>query len=399
MSRKVEDWIASYLKYVENSEPPLLYKEWVAISVIASVLQRKCKLPWGHLTFYPNMYVVLVGPSGICRKGTAMGVGHQFLRDLGINTAAEAITREALIRELRKANSSLSDPATGDIVFHASLTIYSHELTVFLGYNNLQLMSDLSDWYDCRDRWTYRTKHMGEDEIIGVWVNLIGATTPELLQSALPHDAIGGGLASRVVFIYERRKAKTIAAPFLTLEDKKLRDDLQDDLEEIAMMQGEFKITKDFLSKWIDWYTDQSDAKPFDERFTGYFSRRPVHVLKLSMILAASEGKGMTMDASLLNRAIDLLMRTEKNMPMTFRGVGKSDIADVTARVMAAIANEGEITAAKLLSMFYYDADRLTMDRILQTLEAMKWCKTVFRDKDVYVIYEEEEKEITDEGN
>jgi len=81
--------------------------------------------------------------------------------------AAEATTREALIRALKEAGgTSVGDMVVGDgaisqLYLHCSLTVYSQELTVFLGYNNMQLMSDLCDWYDCRESWTYRTKNMG----------------------------------------------------------------------------------------------------------------------------------------------------------------------------------------------------------------------------------------------
>jgi hypothetical protein len=158
------------------------------------------------------MYIVLVAPSGKARKGTAMSPGLEILEDLNIHLAAESITREALIRELRTATTTVTND-DGTIEFHSSLTIYSPELVVFLGHNNPQLLSDLTDWYDCRRKWTYRTKTQGTDEIHGVWVNLIGATTPELLQSALPLDAIGGGLTSRMVFVFEETKGKIVPAP------------------------------------------------------------------------------------------------------------------------------------------------------------------------------------------
>jgi len=114
------------------------------------------------------MYIVLVGPSGKCRKGTAMGFGMKFLREMGIKMAAESTTREALCRDLKQSNDTKVDISTGDLQLHSSLTIYSQELTVFLGYNNQALMSDLTDWYDCRDAWTYRTKNQGTDDIVGV---------------------------------------------------------------------------------------------------------------------------------------------------------------------------------------------------------------------------------------
>ena len=206
--RLIPDWIDGFLEYTSNSEPPASYKLWTAISILSAVMQRKVFLEWGPLTFYPNMYVVLVGPSGKCRKGTAMSFAEDFLLDMDqVHLAAESITREALIRTLSETTDNV-EIAPGNLQFHSSLTIFAPELTVFLGYNNFQLMSDITDWYDCRRKWTYRTKNMGTDVIDGVYVSLFGATTPELIRTTLPLDAIGGGLTSRMIFVYEPNKGK-----------------------------------------------------------------------------------------------------------------------------------------------------------------------------------------------
>lgn len=376
MARNVQDWIEGYLQYTDNSEPPKLYREWTAISVIASVLERKCYLEWGELTFYPNLYIVLVGPSGKCRKGTAMGVGAKFLRELGVEMAAEAITREALIQTLDRATKEEADAETGDIYFHASLTIFSQELTVFLGYNNLQLMSDITDWYDCREHWTYRTKNMGTDEITGVWVNLIGATTPELIRSTLPQDAIGGGLSSRIIFVYEEEKGKTVAAPFLSEEDQLLRQDLFQDLGKIHMLRGRFDITEEFLEKWITWYEWQDDNPPFhDPNFQGYVNRRPNHILKLCMVMSAATREDMIITGSIFDRALGLLKETEKKMTRTFAGYGRSSRSEVMSLLMSAIAIEGQITKKELLKRFHQEIDdSRQLDDILTVLVSMDFC-------------------------
>ena len=376
MSRNTDDWIESYLKYTDNSEPPLLYRKWVAISCIAAVLQRKAFLDWGELTFYPNMYIVLVGPSGKCRKGTAMGVGAKMLREIGIEMAAEAITREALIRELNSATQQNIDPETNDVFYHASLTIYSQELTVFLGYNNLQLISDITDWYDCRDRWTYRTKNMGTDEIVGVWVNMIGATTPELIRSTLPQDAIGGGLASRIVFVFEEEKGKTVAAPFLSAEDQILRQELIEDLEDIHTMEGGFSITEEFLETWIEWYEYQEHNPPFKHaNFQGYVNRRPNHVLKLCMIISAARRSDMLITEEIFNDALGLLKETEVKMPRTFSGYGKASIAEVTSSIMTMIAMEGKTTKKEILQRYHQDLEGSDqLQNIISTLVKMDYC-------------------------
>ncbi len=378
--RRVPDWISGFLKYTEDTnEAPQSFREWVAVSVLCAALKRKCHLNWGHMTFYPNMYVVLVAPSGKARKGTAMGPGMSLLSSLGIKLAAESITREALVRELRDCNETHTEGTK--VLNHCSLTIYSQELTVFLGYNNAQLMADLADWYDCRDMWTYRTKTQGEDVITGVFVNLIGATTPELLQTTLPRDAIGGGLTSRIVFIFEEKKGKVIANPFLTPSDIELYSDLIYDLEKIHMMKGEFKVTTKFMDMWVDWYERQEGHPPFDDdRFSGYIERRPTHILKLCQVLSASMSDNMVITHGILKRAITLLEKTEVNMPRTFRGVGNYDYVGIQDRVMTLVSGIRVITFKALFGKMYFDIDKAGLEDVVKSLEEIGFLKTKITD-------------------
>lgn len=373
MARKLDDWIEGYMALTDNTEPPHMYREWIAISVIASALQRKCFLGWGDITFYPNMYIVLVGPSGKCRKGTAMGTGAWFLRKLGVSMAAEAITREALIREL--ANCSVDDIVEGEMIKHSSLTIFSPELTVFLGYNNLQLISDITDWYDCREIWTYRTKGSGTDEIVGVWVNLIGATTPSLIRDALPRDAIGGGLASRVIFVYEDQKGKVVPFPFVDAKMDDLKQALVHDLADIALMSGRFTVQEDFLDLWADWYIEQEQKPRFnDPNFDGYVQRRPNHVMKLCMIISASSRDDMIIDRVILERAIDLLNRTEVKMPQVFSGYGASPHSEVMNRIMEFILQERTTNETEIIRTFYSDiTDRRQLHLMFGIMQQMKF--------------------------
>lgn len=380
MPRNVDDWIKSYLTYTGNSEPPELYRLWTGVSTIAAVLQRKCFIQWGELTFFPNLYVILVGPSGRTRKGTAMNVGSKFLRELGIKTASEAITREALIRELAKSEELYTEPKTGKNFIHSSLTVFSQELTVFLGYNNIVLMSDLSDWYDCKDEWEYRTKNMGEDLIVGVWVNLIGATTPDLIRSALPKDAIGGGLTSRTIFVFEEKKGKVVAAPFLSKDDQELRISLLEDLEDIHMMSGEFTVTEGFIETWIPWYKSNETNPPFhgDERFDGYISRRQNHVMKLCMVLSAARRDDMVITKDIILDAVEILEKTEKKMHYTFTGYGLAENADLTSKIMGVIEHAGAegIHKNDLMRIQYYNISsaQQLMD-IIAKLSQMGFCK------------------------
>ena len=375
MSRQLNDWLDSYLEYTHNSEPPELFHTWTAISTVAAAMERKCIVNWGPLRFFPNMYIVICAPPGKARKGTAMSYGGDFLTKLGVNLTAESVTREALVRTIADSLDSDIDK-NGEMSMHSSITIYAPELTVFLGYNQQQLMMDLTDWFDCgrgpEGKWTYRTKHQGTDEITGIWVNLLGATTPDLLRSTLSMDAIGGGLTSRIVFVFEEDKRKSCPAPFLSPKEKALGEQLYEDLEHIHLLEGQFKPSPEFIDRWVEWYVEQDNKRVFkDSHLDAYCERRPVHIMKLSMILNACRTDDMTMTAGDLNRAIALLERTEIKMPKTFSGIGKSPHAEVLSKVMNEIGLAGTITKSDLMRKFYHDADDRVMELIIETLRSM----------------------------
>ena len=366
-----------------------MYRLWTGISVIAACLRRKCVMNWGTLDIYPNMYIVLVGPSGRCRKGTAMSQGMAFLREMGIKLAAESITREALIRELKESFDTQVDPVTNQMHMHASLTIYSQELTVFLGYNNLPLMSDLTDWFDCRDTWVYRTKHMGTDEIQGVWVNLIGATTPDLIKSTLPRDAIGGGLTSRMIFVFEPRKEKTVVSPFLSADDRIMQKLLMDDLQQVCVMAGKFTVTDEFIDRWIPWYENYDKTPPpfNDDKFAGYFERRPMHLLKLSTIMSASRSNSMKVTDVDFDRAMDILNRTEVKMPFAFTGYGKNPAYSVMESIASIIRKRGVIAYDEILRVYRHEVDKRGLDAIVDTLKACKAIRIEYAGNNQMLIY------------
>lgn len=399
MPRELSDWIENYLTYVDNSEPPFMFHLWSAIAVISSVLKRKCYLEWGSLTFYPNMYIVLVGPPAT-RKGTAMNFARPFLENLQIKMAAEAITREALIKALLESFSD-SSQLDGKMYMHSSLVIWSQELTVFLGHQNFQLMSDLTDWYDCRNTWTYRTKNMGTDDIIGVYVTLYGGTTPDLIRSALPLDAIGGGLTSRIVFISEQYKGKIIGYPGFSEEQMALLKPLQNDLARIHNLHGKFVVTKNFLDYWLEWYPAQERHPPFDDpKFAGYIERRANHVMKLSMIVNASRTDTMTISLKDLERAIQILEKTEQKMQNTFSGVGKLPDAEVLTKIMNDIGMNKVCYFSDLLMRYRNDIDKWRLDNIIASLDSAKFLIKVTMENDIRLLHRKslEEGKIDKEG-
>lgn len=375
--RNLPDWIDGFMCLTENSEPPVLYRKWAAISTIASALQRKVRLELGlSLTIYPNLYIVLVGPSAT-GKGTAMRYSYDILKEIpSIRMAAQATSLQSLIRRMKETNLTDVDIETGKQQFHSSMTIFSDEFTVFLGYHNRELMAALCDWYDCKDRWVYDTIKRDKEEVIGVWVNILAGTTPDNIQSSFPMEAIGGGLTSRIIFVNEEKRNKLVVFPAATKAEIELQQYLIHDLERIALLSGTAKYTEAAMSYYADWCYHASDHPPFqDKKFDGYIGRRRNHLNTLSMICSASHSDNLIITKDDVERAAILLAEVEIKMGTVFRGIGRSDISALINEAIIFFTNSKtpDIPLWEFSRRFEGDCDKFMMDRLLTTLEAMKY--------------------------
>lgn len=387
--RILPNWIDAYLKYTENSEPPYSFRLWTAIATIGAALERKVYINWDG-AMYANMFIVLVARAGRARKGTAMRPAERMLRDLGVNLAAESMTREALIKRMSSLSMTPSAKlGTIDIQMDSAMTIFSEEWTVFIGYQNTILMADLCNLYDCKSNWRYETKTSGTFEIPNVWLHMFAGTTPELILSTLPTDSVGGGLTSRTIFVCEPDKEKVVLLPLKTEAELKLHEQLMSDLRQIHQLSGLFKMTESFINIYIPWRLKHEANPPFkDTPLEAYSQRRVTHFFKLAMVLNVARTDDMILMDDDARHAITILERTERNMPMAFRGMGKANNAEIMNRLMLTIQSKGKTTVRELTKLFWQDIERedilLTM---LRTLQIMNFASVTSDANDTYVTY------------
>lgn len=374
LTRKLPNWLDAFQEYTKNVETSSMYLKWAGIMCIASALQRKVSVRWGvSLVFYPNLYIILVGKSAT-GKGTAMRPALDIIKQVpAIKLAAQATSLQALISSL-KDNNLTDVREDGSMAFHSSMTVYAEEFTVFLGYKNNELISTLCNWYDCEEDWTYDTIKRQKEKVHGVWVNIIGGTTPDLIRSSLPPDSIGGGLTSRIIFVYAERPDCISIFPTESPEQRMLFEYLVQDLEAISLLSGEFSWTQGFMDLWADWRNEDLKNPPFhDAKFDGYCGRRKVHLMKLSMVMSAATGRNdLVLTRDDLEAAIAAIVEVENKMALTFKGVGKSDIADLLFRsnMFLKTAQTDEVPYVQFARYFEGDVDKNILDRITSTLEA-----------------------------
>lgn len=380
MARELSNWLDAYLEYTNETESPVSYHIWCGLSTIAGALQRKVYLKWGiGQVIYPNIYVVLVGPAGRTRKGVALGIAKDLLKQVpGVTVAPESSSgKQNTINVMKRAGLDFVDPSDGKTKRHCSITAFSEELSVFLGQSDIAYLSSLTDWYDSKDDWEYETISRGRDTIKGVCLNLIGGTAPDWIQSMLPQEAVGGGFTSRIIFVVEERKRKIVPEHTMTVREYELQEMLTRDLERINKLAGEIYLQGEAKDKYVKWYIEQDKRTEegfpaiADSRFSAYCERRATHLRKLLLICCAARGDDLIISPEDFDRALGFLENVERNMHKTFGGLGKARNSDATETIKDYIEKVGITTRKQILTRFYRDVDAMTLNGVEETLRQM----------------------------
>lgn len=361
--RILDDWVKSYLVYTAESESPDEYHRWVAFSVIAGALRRKVFFNMSYFQLYANQYIVLVGPPGRCKKSTSMRIGRTLLGGVpGIKFTTDSVTRERLIQDLTQAYSD----------GHSSMTAYSSELATLLTSSGMDMVAFLTDIYDSPHEWSHQTKMGGMNKIKAPYLNLIAATTPDWISRAMPMDTVGIGLTSRVVFVYQDTPRIKDPFPVLSQEQVKLQDYLVHDLNIIATLQGEFILSPGAKEFYTNWYKQHlAEPNPTkDKRLNGYFDRKPMHILKLGMVISAATKNDLVLTEQDIDRSLEMLGQVEDAMPKVFANVGRNPLSANTDELEEAIRDAGPqgLPAGYLLKHFKHD---LRKDEIAEVINSL----------------------------
>jgi hypothetical protein len=379
MSRHLKNWLDSYTLLQSNTEPAAVFDTWVGYSVIAAALRRKAFLKLGRLTYCPNIYVVLVSDPGVARKTQAIKYGVDLLSTIPeIKMCADSATKEAMTDDIE--SSSVEElMQNGNLVQstfrHSSISIISKEFESFLGQKkeNTRMLTALTDLFDCPSEWSSRTRHGTSNVIIRPWINLLAATTPDSLASSLPASAIGGGLTSRILFVWAEKKKKSIAIPAMTPEEKKLKTMLEEDLYKISRITGEYTMSNQCQANWVDWYMaydeDESGGRICsDKSFSGWYARKPTYIMKIAILRAAATTSKMVLEWTHVDEAISAIKNVEYLMGNAFKAIGKSEITSEVDTVFQIVKQHKAISEKQLMSIIWRDIDNTKFTNVIETV-------------------------------
>lgn len=362
------------MEFTRETESPDAYHFWVGVSIISAATRRQVVLDMNQFRVYPNLYVILVGPSG-ARKSIATSIGMKLVDELGLKKFADKITGAALLKDL--SESTMKFVEGPEITLCSPIVIYSSELGVFLGTDaySTGVIADLTDLYDCPGKWEKKTIVRESEIIVAPYVNFLAATTPQTLKDVLPVEAVGQGFTSRIIFVWAGGRRKRVPIPPWGSEYEMIKTNLMRDLESISKLRGQFVFSKDGLAFYHKFYMEHPEPEEEfeDERLRGYASRRDTHMLKLAMILSLADKDELVLTEEDLRRSLDAIKWMEDGLPHVFAGHGTStnsqDVVRVWKQIEAGTKTVGYISHSELVRRNYANLSAMELSKVLDTLK------------------------------
>lgn len=327
------DFFDEYFKYVGASESPTCYHRWCAVSTLSAMIGREAFLPFGHKPIYLNKYILLMGAPG-ARKSGAISISKTLLTKAGYTRfAKERSSKERFFLDMvNRVDPDLSDADLEVLVLDkpSEVLISNGEFLDFIGQGNMDFLTALTNLWDNLSTYEHPKLHGKSVFIHQPTVNILGGATVKGLGIAIPPEALGTGILSRLLLIYSDPTSIQITFPEEILPEAS--DQIVETLMKIRKeIKGKLSRTPEadvILDRMYKQYPGIEDG-----RFADYSARRFTHLLKLVMLITISEGRTLIdkMDAL---KANTILSNAEGRMPKAFGEFGKSKYSDVSNMVI-----------------------------------------------------------------
>jgi len=382
-----KSWIDSFLNYADHSEIPREYLIWAAISTVASSIKLNCYVWYRGIKFFPNQYIIFVGPPGIGKDEAINKVKPLVEEANSINYIKDWHTPQEILEEINNGWGSLSGTLKPGQVMSLTMSndhsccVLVPELAVFLGQDE-KMPSLLCAWWN-QDTFEYKTKNKGKIAITGMSVNMLGGCVPDYIRQ-MSKDRLApitSGFTARTIFVYATEKFQLLPDSFgqATQQTTKLRQELINDLKHIKEnIRGEITFDQKAEQLWQQTYKIHNKRGSIDSDASQNFKARiSSHIVKTAITISISESDSLTITENHLRRAINLIEGVRDKVDIVFRSVGESPLSSSQDKLLRYIDTVGSATYAKILEHMYRDATEDQVLSILSILERVGLVRTV----------------------
>lgn len=377
-------WVEDLVNDNQAVETPTSWLYWSLLACISAVAANSYTLRTlkGNLLYYPNLYIILMGESGL-GKGYPVNLAKRLViaadntRVIAGRSSIQAIIKELATTKSQQGKAIITD-SRGFIVNGELST------AIIQDPDSLTILTDLYD-RNYNNNWTNMLKGDGQEKLKNPYITCLFGSSPAHFYDSIPKPNIEGGYIGRNLVIYEERRSKDV--DLLDSEEESIDEDRFTNyvipkyiphLQKIATSEARMIPSENARGVFNAWRKDwRANQNQYNDR-TGFVNRVPDHVLKVSMCLALSryEDSFIISENDIKQAISHVSTLVYANEKIADTG-GLDPLAAQTRRVLDALiaAPENVLTRQALLIRGYGDFDNITLEKIIDTLMEMGWCK------------------------
>jgi len=289
------DFFQIYKEYAsEITDAPMIFHDFVSLAVLSATIGNKIFFRFGHQRILLNLWIVLLAPSSLYRKTTAINIGKYILREIDENIILpDEFSHEKILEVLQVQQQ-------GIFVFSEFLILSS----LLAKDYNAGLKSTLTSLYDSPPKYMRRTIHKTY-EIDNPCISILSATTIEWLLEKTKEGDLMGGFLPRFIFVPALSKEKTIIFP--SCGDINKKENITSFLSDITYMKGGMSFDNEAMKLYKEWYVKfENKVNTQDNYFSSFSTKLALYLLKFACLFAIGEDQRLIVQKKHINKAIQI---------------------------------------------------------------------------------------------
>jgi hypothetical protein len=314
--RRLDDWIESYLHFTRYHIAVEKFHLWSALGVLGVAINKSRWIDSGYRKTYPNLYILLVGPSGV-GKSYSSDLAFDILREskAKVKIFSDSITAAGLVEFM--GQSTITYEIDGRIIVKTPVSVYASEIGTMLTRRNSleELAIILTELFNRDTDYESTTKGTNKTTIKGPNLSFFACCPPEWILENLTSVGLKNGFLGRMLIVTDSKK-RFHESQLLGQLEWNLRDDLIHDLQVISNQSVQMIWSTEANKAYDGWVITQPLDLTSDETIEvqGFVSRKSQFVKKLAILFAVSRKSTLNViELCDLERAFELLETCEEN--------------------------------------------------------------------------------------
>jgi hypothetical protein len=298
-------FIRDYYEFArELTGAPPFFHVMVGFSLISAVLGRKVYLPIGANYVYPNTWTVLIAPSSLYFKSTAITIGKRLLMNIDKGLVfPDEYSPEKLM-------DILADRSDGIFTWsELGATLARMEKNYMQGTKEM-----FTELYDNPPTYVRKLKSETK-EIEQPCISILAATAMDWFRKWIREDDLKGGFLARFLLVPAIERGPRLPIP--PAPDKQKKRELVDRLKQFQQLDAGANIGPEAEAIYRAWYLDSDDkmmADPEADTVASFHTRMAVYALKYALLYEITATGELVISPDSMTRAITLIDKLKDDL-------------------------------------------------------------------------------------